>query len=310
MPTVHDSNDWPQHSPEQWYISFCLMMSSVQDHLTGVDLRSRGNLNWGTTCHYYCLVHAARLIAFCVTGDYHTGYEQLRKFLSSAFGIDRPGTRPKAPVARPVNFNWLRLFVSGEGSASVSPESFRHEAGRALDLDERIAQFANLFDYLGELRTDTNYEALLIAHEKHHKVVEEAFQKLCDLAERAGCFGAKLAVSVYNTHLHRSELFGDRRASFLSISDKYVSDRFSVGLRDKFGESELAVESLETLRRLLQSHDAFGTADFEDIENAIRMEQFSPKSRLMDGFGDRIEEFAVRVRCLPIAVEDPDADSA
>ncbi len=32
-----------------WYVSFCLMMSSVQDRLTGLALREKGNLNWMTS---------------------------------------------------------------------------------------------------------------------------------------------------------------------------------------------------------------------------------------------------------------------
>lgn len=84
-------NAWPSHAywreseariKQQWYDSFCLMMTSAQDRLTGLMLRESGNLNWATTAFYYSGVHAGRLLCFVCTGDYPTGHAQLADLLA------------------------------------------------------------------------------------------------------------------------------------------------------------------------------------------------------------------------------------
>src|SRR5439155_2199997 len=113
-PSLTDMSNWPSyaywresddHVKRLWYVSFCLMMSSVQDRLTGLALQESGNLNWATTAFYYSGVHAGRLVCFVCFGDYPMGHAELATLLAPT-----QRTRTGQPSRR-FRLDWLNKFL-------------------------------------------------------------------------------------------------------------------------------------------------------------------------------------------------------
>ena len=295
---------WSQHREQHWYISFCLLMSAIQDHLSGLALHASHNLNWATTCHYYSMVHIGRLLCFCVVGDYPTGHAALRSFLTSASRLEgRPNQDERSeshePHDRPIEFNWLKTFESYlvQNKTRVSLGAFAEQTARllaepAVDAAS-LRSFSAQLEHLGGLRTDANYEALIIAHEKQHERVEGAFRELIEAAESAAARSVTLGVAFYRQHLLSAGLLEGDRSSFIVMSNRYVKERLKATLQEKFSKCREARQDLKKRCSALRIKrqrltDASGIGL---IETQIEFQHFGPKSALMHDFSRKIAAF-------------------
>lgn len=274
---------------QHWYTSFCLMMSALQDYLTGTYLKEKDNLNWATTCFYYSLVHTGRLFAFCIMGYFPTRHIDLRDLYQN----------------QPVQLDWFNEFIESgirrRNLMWIEPNNFLLRVAELLNASdgmrnapEQIRFFSDQLSSLAQLRTDANYESLIIAHEKYHIFVTEEFWKLSDAAQIAASKAVELAIKAYKAYVISRPLLIDRRDAFMAISNEYVNFTLKDHLQEKIvGSEEAEKELLEFCDRLLFSIGDTKKYSKETlgIEKEISMATFDEKTSLMNKFYEKVERF-------------------
>jgi hypothetical protein len=313
LPTLPaDVSLWPSyrywrqdadHLKQLWYVSFCLMMSSVQDRLTGLALRETGNLNWATSAFYYSAVHSARLLCLLSTGDYPKGHAQICTALD-----------PSSSDSPPVTFDWLATFLEDLSVGRISDPVKKHGAApstvqRAVEhlsismlsgTEERVQSMGRELGLLKKLRNDSNYEALLIAHERRHEIVEPVFLRLADAADATSRQAVDLALAVHVANVADGPTFNSLRPSLLAVHLAYADDRFALPLREKFEGSRICVEEVRRVRwgldLLPPLAPGLSSDEIERFLGPIRMANFGGKAHLMDGWQWKVDNLADAIR--------------
>jgi hypothetical protein len=233
-----------------WYVSFCLLLSAVQDRLTGIALKESENLNWSITAHYYSCVHAGRLACFLCCGDYPKGHADLAVLL-------QPGKDSKTLL----EMDWLGSFVeasSSDGQPSDKVRCFKQRylpkthfelldkamSTRFPTAHQSLPGFSPILSKFKSLRNDCNYEALLVSHERDHRTATGVFKDLAASADKSSALGIEMAIAAYLDNLSRAACFGRERSAFAACHREYIADRVSRVLGDKFSRSCAACEEL------------------------------------------------------------------
>lgn len=297
--------------PQRFYIGFCLYMSAVQDALLGQMERARSNLNWSATCSYYGLVHGGRLLCFLALGDFPTRHNELRDLLWPVHHPRRGGNN--APDERRFCFDWLRRFArdvahrpdpnTDADRADLKPTKSQYrdmiveyfERIRVGDFRARLDQFGKTLRAAAELRNDSNYEALLIAHEYDHFVMTRAFGSLAELLASATDNTLPFLTDVFSKFIDEDSDLALDRDGYRAFLHAYWERRVRPALGRK-------LEGFDNLKnRLCELKSRFSpatpAADFERLEGAVSYDLFGPKAQLMTDFESRMDE-------LRRAVED------
>lgn len=269
-----------------WYVSFCLMMSSVQDRLTGLALAESENLNWATTAFYYSAMHAGRLLFFVCSGDYPTQHRDMNAILEGGNG--------RAKV------DWLKKFhgyigtpgtAGGVEEKSTAATDLRASLMNAVAAscpgsDAAVQRFMPLLPKFKNLRNDSNYEALLVAHERNHFLVTDTFRKLTCAADKASAISVDMAIGLYLEHVKSAQQFQAEHGRFLSAHRLYLRGRFEQSLSEKFKGSPRALAVLrEAIAALATPDNPPGEAGSQEVEaflEPIMYGQFGQKQGLMD----------------------------
>jgi hypothetical protein len=288
-----------ERTAQRFYVAFCLLMSSIQDAMLGLREHEVGNRNWSATCSYYSLVHGGRLLAFLALGDFPKGHDRLAQLLSGREGRIRLGD--EGLPERSERW-WLKGFTSSIwSSVNVSVDSPYGELARA-DLREgivaylneievgdpaiRLSTYGRILEAGRNLRTDSNYEALLIAHEYSHRRISEAFDRLAAQMARAvdSCLPlAKEAFKAYVTHDTDIRTDAGPYNSFLA---DYLQVRIKQAIGVKLGHSPRLQRRLDAhIEDLRPSGQREGYAD---LERAADEGIFAGKVHLMDEFEGKI----------------------
>lgn len=199
MPPSHpdeactDWNDWtkyPELHPafsywrvdeqrlgERIYILACLLWTSLHDYCLAKRFSNQFP-NWSAICSYYSMVHALRFFWFLSYGSYPTGHAQMAKSL-------RADERGAAADWRSVQRSCTR--IKAEAFECWLSERLANES-----LSKTLLSVGNAFDQARQLRTDSNYESLILAHQYYHGVsdqnhvnVQKEFQKTTDLMQKS-----------------------------------------------------------------------------------------------------------------------------
>ncbi len=303
LPLPNDITEWPSYRywrqsdderKRAWYIGFCLMMSSVQDRLTGLALQESGNLNWATTAFYYSTVHAGRLLCFAAMGDYPTSHSQLTLALD-----------PAALVKDRIRFDWLFTFlksldgsflaerVEKDNALAVVVLRACQDSSQVAGVDpDRIGRFGALLGSFKKLREDSNYEALLIAHERDHTRVTKSFETLAAAAEQVSVMAAELSIGMMTGLVNHHPMFDNLRPSLRRAQAWYMNDRLRMSLAGKFASSANCIRELERLCWLGRIDLAASSNDGDDLVTflqPIMLEAFSGKKQLMDVWDKKIQ---------------------
>lgn len=276
-----------------WYVSFCLLMTSVQDRLTGLALRESRNLNWSATAFYYSTVHAARLVCFVVSGDYPKGHKQLARLFSPA-----ESSSPNA-----FSLDWWASFMREMGGSE--PQSSIDAAVLRGGIQACISKLSGGIDSLvplaklKNLRNDCNYEALLVAHEVEHDTVTAGFKELADSADHASGLAIDLACAVYLAHLQRDPAFDESRSKFHAAHAWYLVGRLEESLLRKFNPSPSAMTELARVLKALEWPGAQPTAprELDPFLRPIMYDTFDGKNVLMKKWKEDITD--LRKSLLP-----------
>jgi hypothetical protein len=281
---------------QRFYVAFCLFMSSVQDAFLGKMLRERKNLNWSATCSYYALVHTGRFLCFLAVGDFPTNHGKLRNLYKPSKSTDR------------CQSDWLSGFSRLTGdSEQEQVQIISHlcnelrsviivqlELLGVADCSKRLESFGRTLAEAGPLRNDSNYEALLIAHEFRHDSMEGAFDRLseamCLAAERAILF----ARDAFQGFMRLDQDLGGYRESYQAFAKEYVEERL-IGAINKKLEGSLRVQA--DFREFVSAIQLLpGDASFMHLEEMVSVGVFGQKAALMGDFERKVRLLADQLR--------------
>lgn len=290
----------PERVPQRFYVAFCLLMSSVQDFILGQKERASNNLNWSATCSYYSLVHGGRLLCFLALGDYPTSHAKLRHVLSSR---PQPRTIPRREQDG-YPFDWLRGFATlagGQpsqvrGNEAGTVGEFRQVIAAYLnhvhveEVERRLAKVGAMLAAAGPLRNDSNYEALLIAHEYQHVTISEAFDDLSRHMANAAESALPFVIDAFTGFRRHDPDLPQGRDEYESLLHDYVHDRIGGAIRRKLGGSVPMEAKLKDVLSLIDTCSI--GARYEHLEAQMSMGVFGGKAHLMREFQGRIENLA------------------
>jgi hypothetical protein len=293
-----------QRQPQRFYVALCLLMSSIQDFLLGHKERRSANLNWSATCSYYSLVHAGRLLAFIALGDYPTSHAELRRL----FGRSSHQARRRLPGRDGYPFDWLRGFsaevrsdsqgheLDAQAPSTCSPSELRDAIlGYLTDTGvqrtaERLELFGDVLAAAAELRNDSNYEALLMAHEYEHVSMTSAFANLAKHMCEAADSSRPVVLDAFTCFLRRDPDLEEDRPGYVAWARQYLTRR----LLPAIGRKVAGFDDLqEKLNGIVSGLDLPATrGDYQHLEDVASLHIFDAKARLMARFVDRIEKLA------------------
>lgn len=262
---------------QRYYIALCLLMASLQDALLGRTEQTSKNLNWSATVSYYSLVHTGRLVVFAALGDFPRNHAPLRSLLSEP--------------DRQVVLDWLQEFKRLEGARPTQgPRTSFAEVAALLEArsleqaQERLARLGHTLRDGGKLRNDSNYEALLVAHEYQHPLVSHAFEHLSEALAASAEDGLRFAIDAFNAIRREAPVsFGP---AIEALSYKFLHGRLRPALETKIRGNPDAERLLNMAEDRLQL-DANARHD-PLLEERLDMLFFKGKTRLMDRFRQRI----------------------
>ncbi len=271
--------------PQRFYIAFCLLMSSIQDWALGRKEAESQNFNWSATCSYYSLVHAGRLLSFLALGDFPTRHFELGEML-------KPGAQAR------VQPDWVRRFTRGAAtSARENAGDLRQVIIQYLgkvgvhDPSQDIDRFGVLLSGAKDLRDDSNYEALLIAHEYRHRTVSDAFQQLAQCIGDAAESQLPLVIQSFHGFIDR-DLVGERIA-YWSFVREYLAWRLVPAIERKLPHSPSVRAKVQEVVATIQIPTE--AAAYDHLEKAVSLDLFDPKKRLMESFVNKIGRFCPHV---------------
>jgi len=290
--------------PQRFYIAFCLLVSALQDWALGQKEQREQNLNWSATCSYYSLVHTGRLLVFLALGDFPKSHAELRTLF---FPDPTRSPRPRrSPDGYP--FDWLREFAQGRFLTTGAAQPSRHVGGLAdlrqavVDYLERIGvepttehvnRFGSVFATAAPLRTDSNYEALLIAHEYRHETMSSAFLQLAHCMRDAAESAMPLAIEAFSHFVLSDPDLDDQRQAYQRFANAYLHERMKPAICRKLLRTPEIKALVTQMIQRVQIPDT--PADFHHLEQAVSLHIFGDKARLMDDFQRRIEELRAAV---------------
>lgn len=148
-----------QRLGERVYICACLFWTALHDRRLGQRLLNQ-NPNWSAVCNYYSMVHSLRLFWLALYGSYPKGHSDLAKGLQCG----RPGARA----------DWT-IELLEPGKKRLSGPAFQallQDQFNAAVLATQVPLIGAMFDAARNLRNDSNYESLILAHQYSHDWVE------------------------------------------------------------------------------------------------------------------------------------------
>jgi len=283
---------------QRFYVSFCLLVAAVQDTFLGRYEHQRSNLNWSATCSYYGLVHAGRLFTFLALGDYPTQHNGLRLLLSNGTPVGKRIERNKMFV-----FDWLGKFTKSTAQTDPHNRPLGHPAmnyRQCLDAmvdyystigvseaRERLLRFGKVLELAALLRNDSNYEALLIAHEYRHVTMTDGFDELAEALCGAGREMLDLLCDAFHCFMSQDpELLPDRSA-YQSFLQDYLRNRVQEAISKKIDRKQMLTDELQQVTERLCPAVSV-SCDYARLEHNVSIHMFGGKVRLMDEFQGRL----------------------
>lgn len=270
-----------QHQSQRLYVAFCEFASAVLDFAEGAEIIRQSKtsdlrLNWSSTILYYSLVHSSRLLIFIPFGDFPTAHASL----SSCFDPE---------MRDPVVTNWLTGFVESGFSHSHTRFSDRVSFEKLVACWAKYVpetEASEMFSSLGRtlaaakaLRTENNYEALLIAHEYEHRYLTDKFHLLSTAMEAAAHRTLATVAEFWGAALTEPSARG-----FVS---SYIESRVVGPVRFWYSKP---IQTLVDQLTLSLRRTAVDFGDVRTVEEDVDWAVFNPKRSLMTDFTRKVAE--------------------
>jgi hypothetical protein len=274
---------------QKFYISLCLLISAASDLAVALQLRDSNKLNWSATAGYYSMVHGSRLILFMGCGDFPTRHEGLVDFFSDGHDLQ---------------FNWFRNYDkahsqnSNRNRSPIGIGELSTYYSSALNLQGTQQQFAKIGRILlkaKNLRNDSNYEALIMAHEHQHIRVSDDFRLLGNAMTSNALFIFDTAVNCFLHYLCYDRALESHRDTYRQFVSEYAQARIVDPIVSRCGSQygeqiksrilELFLGSIPITEQTLDAYSG--------LEERVSFDVFGPKAVLMRTFRDKVEELAL-----------------
>jgi len=273
--------DSPFLRAQKQYVSLCLLLASLQDAVLGIAELDRQNLNWSATISYFSLVHAGRLVSFVAFGSYPMQHSSLRGLFAG----------------RTATLNWLGIhlgFDDGQhwsrpsvGSGDVEREVARLDELGVADAPSRWQRYGEVLESAAKLRNDSNYEALLIAHEFGHEL-HETFERQAHLMSRCAEFGLEFAIDVFNAERSSNRDNRQYAEPFEALIHSYTHAHLVPALTRKVSSVGAAAGLLDRAVSRIGT-DGSAVGDYRR-EQALKRAHFQGKDQLMHKFIRKVDE--------------------
>lgn len=285
-------NQSPQRKIQKFYIAFCLLNSAIFDYSVGLDLKEQSKLNWSASCFYYSMVHCARLLVYIPLGNFPTGHKKIINFLNI----------PGNPREIKQRFDWLNTFLSnGERDNIYLSEEYSQAHFynyytvnyKDINFETKLPITYNIINKAKLLREDSNYEALLIAHEKFHPKLEDLFLELSIVISNKSELVLNFAIDVFKKCVGL-ENYGVATNELKFFINSYINEKLEKRIKSRILANNIINKIDELLNNLKFDNISVlynNILDYE-FENAFSMEQFSEKSKLFNKFEEKIKDLA------------------
>lgn len=288
-----EEND--RNRDQKFYTAFCILVSACSDYAIGTTLQRDNKLNWACTALYYSLVHAVRLIIFVETGDFPTSHSSLSKLFSDGkLERNQRTTWVKStlqPFAREQGF---RVEAVEHFNLISIPEEIRKKIGENLKSARK-------------LRNDANYEGLLISHEYDHVKVTKSFNRLAVTLQLASRMFLPIMIRQFKDFLDRSPrkeylyafLNWQNTGVWSSSADVAQVSEGLYYLIASLKQRKVCPESISELQdwlEILRRDTNTNIRLARQVLDNIVMSAFGMKSKLMNEFESKINEFERNIR--------------
>jgi len=290
LPSLRYWTENKERRAQRFYVMLCLALASIHDHFVAAEERRRKNLNWSATMAYYSMVHAARFLCFLAFGDFPTNHAKLAQLMTGCGESQLNWLKE--------SMNAIRSRVSVADAAQQLVGHLRDKLSMS-DVEQGVAYLGKILNSARKLRNDSNYEALLIAHETHHIHVGSLAKMLAsDMADAAAWVGDFLARALVAEIDCGPHIPTEARAEFRGLAQSHFGFRMNCWIGEKLtGETSTAFQQYAGSLGL----DG-GTHADETIESYVLLPSanglFRSKQSLMDSYGQKIRGFRELVSAL------------
>ncbi|WP_414752683.1 HEPN domain-containing protein [Anabaena sp. CCY 9910] len=265
------------------------MISAASDFAVGIDLKNSGKLNWSTTASYYSIFHSARLIIFLALGNYPQDHN-----ISQLFARNSANTRD------PLKLNALK-FNSHQVALTTTISDYYKDL---LNLPNSEFLFNSMNEILSnakKLRNNSNYDALLMAHEWHHINVTNDFVKLSDSMSNGAKLCLKIASNCFENYIIYDAEIRQNREKIKYLVKNYIVRRLYPSISERIQDKNVLNTVILCTQRLENISNEFEiNTDIEnqlnEFEKSFLISNFSQKKNLMDNFNTDVQTLAVKVK--------------
>ena len=182
------------------------------------------------------------------------------------------------------------------GSLEGSPGEFRQiidaylEQVQVPESKTRLTRFGAIIAATAPLRNDSNYEALLIAHEYKHFTMSAAFAELSRHMAGAAESALPLFIDAFNGFRHHDADLPLTRDAYEAFLHEYVHARIGDAIRGKIDDGNALGTKLDDVLMRIGTRPT--DARYDDLERQVSMAVFGGKAGLMRHFEVGIENLA------------------
>lgn len=271
-----------QHHDQKFYAAFCLLGAACSDYAVGIDLNNERKLTWAVTASYYALVHCGRLACFIALGDFPTSHLHLKQLFM------------EGQVAGRTWMGRFKGFLDADDQDIEPQRNFSRDDlvahfPHAVGIQAQFEEWGQILSKAKDLRNDSNYEGLLIAHEYNHVKVTEALGNLVRVLRCACETVLPQAISLMKGFVASSER-GQHWCAFLNWEAKREGLYYLVeSLHSRVNNQEAYIKVAEFLSPLRQLSDQHLDLAIE-VGKHVEIGAFGGKAALMDTFQNKIGE--------------------
>lgn len=298
---------------QKLYIALCLYTSAASDFAVGFDLKESGKLNWSTTASYYSLFHSARLIIFLALGDYPKGHKDIQLLFTSEASESNN---------RAFSCSWLKTMKKDPSISDFdSEQSEKFTFNQIITYYKNILKFTDsylLFNSMGkilnnakDLRNDSNYEALLIAHEYDHQKVSKYFLDLSNAMSDGSKLSLKIAAKCFEHYANNEPSFESKRDIYKFFIQEYITVRLYSSIITRTGDKSIpeVKKCTKVLENLIAQNHHF--TDIENVDhqlnklnNLVSFREFDPKQKLMEKFKKEIDKLKINIESVAVLLNE------